>query len=177
MVIDFSKHLNRILEVNAQERWARVEPGLVLDELRQHVAPLGLTYGPDPATHSHNTLGGMIGNNSCGMHAQMAGKVEENVFELDVLTYDGLRLSVGPTPEPKLAELCARDDRVGEIYRGLRAHPRRLCAADSRTLSDIPRRVSGYPLEELLPSHGFDVARALVGPSAPASSFFRPKSS
>ena len=67
----------------------------MLDELRAAVGRYGLTYGPDPATHSHNTLGGMIGNNSCGMHAQMAGKVEENILELDVLTYDGVRLTVG----------------------------------------------------------------------------------
>ncbi|HYZ15844.1 MAG TPA: FAD-binding and (Fe-S)-binding domain-containing protein [Candidatus Acidoferrum sp.] len=163
IVIDFSKYLNRVLEVNVEERWARVEPGLVLDELRKHVAQYGLTFGPDPATHTHNTLGGMIGNNSCGMHAQMAGKAEENIFELDILTYDGVRMSVGPTPDDKLDELCGRADRVGEIYRGLRSIRDRYAGKIRERFPDIPRRVSGYPLQELLPDNGFDVARSLVG--------------
>ncbi|HEY6485167.1 MAG TPA: FAD-dependent oxidoreductase [Candidatus Cybelea sp.] len=98
IVLDFSKYLNRVIEINPGEKWARVEPGIVLDDLRAAALKHGLTYGPDPATHAQNTLGGMIGNNSCGMHAQMAGKVEDNVYELDILTYDGLRLTVGKTP-------------------------------------------------------------------------------
>ena len=163
VVIDFTKHLNRVLEIDPKERWARVQPGLVLDDLREAVKPFGLMYGPDPATHTHNTLGGMIGNNSCGMHAQMAGKVEDNVLELDVLTYDGLRMTVGATAPERLEALVARDDRVGEIYRGLCAI-RDTYAGDIRArFPDIPRRVSGYPLQELLPENGFNVARALVG--------------
>jgi FAD/FMN-containing dehydrogenase/Fe-S oxidoreductase len=163
VVMDFSKHLNRILEINAAERWARVQPGVVLDDLREAAGKYGLTYGPDPATHTHNTLGGMIGNNSCGMHAQMAGKTEENVLELDILTYDGVRMSVGPTSAEQLETFCARDDRIGEIYRGLRAIRDRYASEIHERFPDIPRRVSGYPLEELLPSHGFNVARSLVG--------------
>ncbi|MGC2407505.1 MAG: FAD-binding and (Fe-S)-binding domain-containing protein [Candidatus Cybelea sp.] len=163
VVMDFSKYLNRILEINAAERWARVQPGVVLDDLRKAAGKYGLTYGPDPATHTHNTLGGMIGNNSCGMHAQMAGKTEENVFELDILTYDGVRMSVGPTSAEQLETYCARDDRIGEIYCGLRAIRDRYASEIHERFPDIPRRVSGYPLEELLPSHGFNVARSLVG--------------
>ena len=163
IVLDFSKYLNRITELNPAEGYARVEPGVVLDELRKKANAFGLTYGPDPATHTHNTLGGMIGNNSCGMHAQMAGKVQENIFELDVLLYDGTRMTVGPTSADQLAGYCERDDRVGEIYRGLRGIRDTYADKIRRRFPDIPRRVSGYPLEELLPEHDFQVARALVG--------------
>ena len=163
VVMDFSKYMNRVLEINVKERWARVEPGVVLDQLRAAVAPHGLTYGPDPATHSHNTLGGMIGNNSCGMHAQMAGKVEANVFELDILTYDGERLTVGETSSEQLEQYCARTDRIGEIYRGLRDIRDTYADRIRERFPNIPRRVSGYNLNELLPENGFNVARALVG--------------
>src|ERR1051325_1267942 len=97
VVIDMTKYFNRVLEINADERWARVEPGVILDDLRDAADEKGLTFGPDPSTHDRCVLGGMIGNNSCGMHAQMAGRVSENVNELDVLTYDGVRMRVGPT--------------------------------------------------------------------------------
>ncbi|HEY1680409.1 MAG TPA: FAD-linked oxidase C-terminal domain-containing protein [Candidatus Tumulicola sp.] len=163
VVMDFTKHMDHILEIDPEGRWARVQPGVVLDDLRDAVGKYGLTYGPDPATHTHNTLGGMIGNNSCGMHAQMAGKTEENVIELDILTYDGVRMTVGPTSNSQLLTFCQRDDRIGEIYRGLRSIRDRYAEAIHERFPDIPRRVSGYPLEELLPSHGFDVARSLVG--------------
>src|SRR5262245_38489313 len=92
VVMDMSTYMNHVLEINWEERWAGVEPGTVLDDLRRQAEARHLTFGPDPATHSRNTLGGMIGNNSCGMHAQMAGKVEENTIALEILTYDGLRM-------------------------------------------------------------------------------------
>ncbi|HEY1868812.1 MAG TPA: FAD-binding and (Fe-S)-binding domain-containing protein, partial [Candidatus Cybelea sp.] len=163
LILDFSKYLNRIIEINPEERWARVEPGVVLDDLRAAALRYGLTYGPDPATHTHNTLGGMIGNNSCGMHAQMAGKVEDNVYELDILTYDGLRMTVGETAPEPLEGLCAREDRTGEIYRGLREIRDRYAGDIRERFPDIPRRVSGYSLNELFVENGFNVARALVG--------------
>ncbi|HEY2554374.1 MAG TPA: FAD-binding and (Fe-S)-binding domain-containing protein, partial [Candidatus Cybelea sp.] len=163
ILLDFSKYLNRVIEINPGECWARVEPGIVLDDLRAAALQHGLTFGPDPATHAQNTLGGMIGNNSCGMHAQMAGKVEDNVYELDVLTYDGLRLTVGETPPDELERLCARDDRTGQIYRGLRELRDRYAADIRERFPNIPRRVSGYSLNELLPENHFNVARSLVG--------------
>src|SRR5690242_9848033 len=89
VVLDFSKYMNRVLDIDWANRVARVQPGAVLDDLRHAAEARHLTFGPDPATHNRNTLGGMIGNNSCGMHAQMAGKVEENTVALDILTYDG----------------------------------------------------------------------------------------
>jgi FAD/FMN-containing dehydrogenase/Fe-S oxidoreductase len=163
IVLDCSKYLNRVLEIDAEAGWARVEPGIVLDDLRAAAAPYGLWFGPDPATHSHNTIGGMIGNNSCGMHAQMAGKTEENVYELEILTYDGQRMTVGETSDAELARLCAEDGRRGEIYRGLRDLRDRYADEIRARFPHIPRLVSGYPLQQLLPENTFNVARALVG--------------
>jgi FAD/FMN-containing dehydrogenase/Fe-S oxidoreductase len=163
LVIDFSKYMNHVLEVNPELRWARVEPGVILDDLRQAAEQHHLTFGPDPATHSHCTLGGMIGNNSCGIHAIVAGRTAENVQELDILTYDGLRLRVGPASEDELEARCGAAGREGEIFRALRELRDKHAAEIRERFPDIPRRGSGYPLEQLLPEHGFHVARALVG--------------
>ncbi len=163
VVLDFSKYMNRIVEIDWQGRTARVQPGCVNDDLRNKAEERHLTFGPDPATHNRNTFGGMIGNNSCGMHAQMAGKTEENVEELEIVTYDGLRLRVGPTSDQELERIIAGGGRKGDIYRRL-ADLRDKYADKIRAIfPDIPRRVSGFPLNELLPENGFNVARALVG--------------
>src|SRR5436305_10588020 len=160
VVMDFSKYLNRVLEIDPDRRLARVEPGLILDHLRAPAQERhGLTYGPDPSTHTHCTLGGMIGNNSCGTHSVMSEfhgpgpLTADQVVELEVLTYRGARLRVGrgldgvpPDIAAKLEDLAARyGDRVRERY------------------PQIPRRVSGYNLDQLLPEKGFNVAGALVG--------------
>jgi FAD/FMN-containing dehydrogenase len=120
VVVDFSKYLDRILEVDPDRKQARVQPGVVLDTLRHAAEHHGLTFGPDPSTHDHCTLGGMIGNNSCGVHSVVAGRTAENVEELEVLTYDGLRLTVGPTSEAELDGIIAAGGRRAEIYRRLR---------------------------------------------------------
>ncbi|HZQ61234.1 MAG TPA: FAD-linked oxidase C-terminal domain-containing protein [Casimicrobiaceae bacterium] len=163
VVIDFSKYLHRIIELDPVQRRARVQPGLVLDDLRNAAEKHHLTFAPDPSTHTHNTLGGMIGNNSCGVHSVMGGKTVDNIESLDILTYDGLRLRVGPTSDDELARLVQRDDRVGEIYRKLKALRDRYADLIRARYPDIPRRVSGYNLDQLLPENGFNVARALVG--------------
>jgi FAD/FMN-containing dehydrogenase/Fe-S oxidoreductase len=163
VVCDFSRHLHRILELDPEGRRARVEPGVVLDDLRAAAEAHHLTFGPDPATHDHCTLGGMIGNNSCGVHSVMAGKTEENVLELEVLTYDGLRMTVGKTPDEELARRIDGGGRRGEIYARLRALRDRYAGLIRRRYPDIPRRVSGYNLPQLLPENGFDLAKALVG--------------
>jgi FAD/FMN-containing dehydrogenase/Fe-S oxidoreductase len=163
VVVDFSKHLNRVREIDPVRRLARVQPGVVLDDLRDQAERHGLTFGPDPATHNRCTLGGMIGNNSCGVHSVMAGKTVDNVLALDVLTYDGLRLSVGPTPDDELARLIHGGGRRGEIYARLKALRDRYADLIRARFPKIPRRVSGFNLDQLLPENGFDVARALVG--------------
>jgi len=163
VVIDFSKYMNRIVEIDWQGKTARVQPGCVNDDLRNKAEERNLTFGPDPATHDRNTFGGMIGNNSCGMHAQMAGKTEENVEELEIVTYDGLRMRVGRTSDEELERIIAAGGRRGEIYQQLKALRDKYADKIREKFPDIPRRVSGFPLNELLPENGFNVARALVG--------------
>jgi len=163
VVLDMSKYMNHVLEMNWDEKWARVEPGTVLDDLRDRAEQRHLTFGPDPATHNRNTLGGMIGNNSCGMHAQMAGKVEENTLELEILTYDGLRMWVGPATDAEADAIIAEGGRRGDIYARLRGIRDRYADEIRKRFPHVPRLVSGYPLQQLLPECGFNVARALVG--------------
>ena len=163
VILDFSRHLNRILTIDSARRQARVQPGVVLDRLRDEAERVGLTFGPDPATHRWCTLGGMIGNNSCGVHSVMSGKTDDNIDELDVLTYDGLRMRVGATT-PALLEARVREGgRSGEIYAGLARIRDRYGDLVRARFPKIPRRVSGYNLDFLLPENGFHVARALVG--------------
>src|SRR6266481_2159502 len=95
VVLDFSKYMANILEIDPARRIARVQPGVVLDQLRNAAEEHHLTFGPDPASHDRCTLGGMIGNNSCGVHSVMAGKTDDNIEELEILTYDDLRMRVG----------------------------------------------------------------------------------
>ncbi|MCM3878500.1 MAG: FAD-binding oxidoreductase [Vicinamibacterales bacterium] len=163
VVMDFSKHLTKILELTPEVLSARVEPGIVLDRLRDAAEVHHLTFAPDPATHSRCTLGGMIGNNSCGVHALMGGKTVDNVNELDVMLYDGTRMTVGVTSDAELAAIIAAGGRKGQIYAGLREIRDRYAPLIRQKFPRIPRRVSGYNLDELLPEQGFNVARALVG--------------
>jgi FAD/FMN-containing dehydrogenase/Fe-S oxidoreductase len=163
VVIDASKYLDKVLELDAASRTARVEPGVVCDSLRASAELHGLTFGPDPATHSRCTLGGMIGNNSCGAHSVMAGKTVENIEALEVLTYDGARFWCGPTSEAELETIVRRGGRQGEIYEKLRSLRDRYADLIRGRFPKIKRRVSGYNLDQLLPENGFNVARALVG--------------
>ena len=163
VVLDTSKYFNRILEVDPERRTARVEPGAVLDDLRDAAERHGLTFGPDPATHACCTLGGMIGNNSCGVHSVMAGKTDDNVLELEVVAGDGTLLTVGKTSDADLARILTEGGRRAEIYAGLRELRDRYAALIRSRYPAIPRRVSGYNLPHLLPENGFDLARALVG--------------
>ena len=163
VVIDTSKYLNRIVALEPHSKSALVEPGCVLDDLRNAAERHGLTFGPDPSTHSHNTLGGMIGNNSCGVHSVMAGRTSDNIEALEILTYDGYRTWVAATPEGDLQQLCSVPGRCGEIYSALRELRDRCGEGIRERFPDIPRRVSGFNLPALLPEHGMHVARALVG--------------
>ncbi|HJU20269.1 MAG TPA: FAD-binding and (Fe-S)-binding domain-containing protein, partial [Stellaceae bacterium] len=163
VIVDYSKYLNHVVALDPKERRAQVEPGTILDDLRTEAERHHLTFAPDPSTHDHNTLGGMLGNNSCGTHSVMGGRTADNVRALDVLTYDGLRLEVGPTRPEELAAIVAGGGRRGEIYRRLDELQRRYGELIRQRYPKIPRRVSGYNLDNLLPENGFHVARALVG--------------
>jgi len=167
VLFDFSKYMNGLLELDPERRLARVQPGIVLDELREAAEEHDLTFGPDPATHSRCTLGGMIGNNSCGIHSIMAGVTADNVEALDVVLYDGTRMLLpSRVGEPELEERIARRGREGEIYARLRDIRDRYGELVRERYPDIPRRISGYNLDRLLPEHGFNLAAALVGSEA-----------
>ena len=163
VVIDFSKYLNRLLKLDARKHYAWVEPGLINDQLRDAAEEYALTFAPDPATHAYCTLGGMIGNNSCGAHSVLGGKTSENIEELDILTYDGLRMRVGATGERELRDIIRAGGRRGEIYAALKTLRDTYADEIRERYPNIPRRVSGYNLDYLLPENGFHVARALVG--------------
>jgi len=163
VVVDYSRHMNELTSIDPEARLARVEPGIVLDRLRDAAELHQLTYAPDPATHSRCTLGGMIGNNSCGVHGLLGGKVVDNVESLDIVLYDGTRMTVGATPTERLEALIAGGGRIGQIYSGLARIRDRYAALVREKYPRIPRRVSGYNLDELLPENSFHVARALVG--------------
>ena len=163
VVFDMSKFVNVLLEIDPGARQARVEPGIVLDRLREKAEEHGLTFGPDPATHRCCTLGGMIGNNSCGVHSVMAGKTDDNIDELEILTYDGLRMRVGATSPDEIDTIVREGGRRGEIYGALRDLRDRYADLVRARFPRIPRRVSGFNLDYLLPENGFHVARALVG--------------
>jgi FAD/FMN-containing dehydrogenase/Fe-S oxidoreductase len=163
VILDMSRHLRNIVALSPTTKSARVEPGVVLDHLRDAAEAYHLTFAPDPATHTHCTLGGMIGNNSCGVHSLMGGKTVDNIEELDILTYDGLWMRVGATSEQQLEGIIREGGRRGEIYARLKALRDRYATLIRSRYPAIPRRVSGYNLDQLLPESGFHVARALVG--------------
>ncbi|MFC9065722.1 FAD-binding and (Fe-S)-binding domain-containing protein [Streptomyces harbinensis] len=153
VVLDFTRHMNRVLALDADARTAVVQPGVVCDTLRDAAAPHGLTFGPDPSTHSRCTIGGMIGNNSCGSHSVAWGTTADNVHALDALTYRGDRLLLGRGGHQLPAALrTAADDLV-----------RRELALLRTGFPELPRRISGYALDELLPERGRDWARAFTG--------------
>lgn len=163
VVIDWSKYCHRLVSLDPDARRAVVEPGACLDDLNRELSGHRLMVGPRPSTHDTCTIGGMIGNNSCGASAQAYGKMADSVVRLEVLTYDGTRMWVGPTSGEAFDQIVAEGGRRAEIYRALRDLVDGSMALIRTRYPDIPRRVSGYNLDALLPERGFDVARALVG--------------
>ncbi len=153
VVLDFSRHLNRVHSIDRETGTATIDPGIVLADLQRAAAPHGLRFGPDPSTHNRCTLGGMIGNNACGSRALGYGKTSDNVAGLDVVTGNGERLRLAPsTPATGSPTLAALQDVVGAHLATIRTE-----------FGRFGRQVSGYSLEHLLPEHGFNVTRALVG--------------
>ncbi|CAG6396374.1 FAD-binding protein [Streptomyces cocklensis] len=163
VVVDWTKYCDGLVSVDTEARTCVVEPGVVLDDLNRQLAACGLMFGPKPSTHSHCTIGGMVGNNSCGASAQAYGKTVDNVRRLEILTYDGTRCWVGRTSPEDFDAIAALGDRRAELYAGMRGVGDRHLADIRRGFPKIPRRVSGYNLDDLLPENGFHVARALVG--------------
>jgi FAD/FMN-containing dehydrogenase len=163
VVVDWSKYCHRLLSVDADHRRCVVEPGIVLDALNEQLREYGLRFGPEPATHMNCTIGGMIGNNSCGATAQRTGKVVDNISRLEVLTYDGTRFWCGQTTDDEYKKIERRGDKQAAIYRSVRRLRDKYADEIRKRYPNIPRRVSGYNLDSLLAEDGFDIARALVG--------------
>ena len=168
VVLDWSKHCTAIEEVDLEGRTAVVQPGLVLDVLNGALEPHGLRFGPEPSTHPNCTIGGMVGNNSCGATAQAYGKTVDNIRRLEVVTGDGERFWVGPVDDPRHPDLMwdavmVAGGRRAEVYRSLRRLGDEHADLIRSRFPDIPRRVSGYNLDSLLPGGSFHPARALVG--------------
>jgi FAD/FMN-containing dehydrogenase/Fe-S oxidoreductase len=176
VVIDWSKYCHRVSDIDPEARTCVVEPGIVLDVLNnQHLKRHNLRFGPEPATHMNCTLGGMIGNNSCGATAQRTGKVVDNIAALEVLLYDGTRFWCGPTSDEQYAATERRGDRQARIYRELRKLRDTYEDQIRAAYPAIPRRVSGYNLDSLLPEHNFDIAGLLVGSESTLVTVLRAK--
>jgi FAD/FMN-containing dehydrogenase len=143
VVLDFSKYCNRVVSVDPERRRCVVEPGIVLDVLNRRLAKHGLRYGPEPATHPNCTLGGMIGNKSCGATAQRTGKVVDNTPRLEVLLYDGTRFWCGRTDDDEFARIASAGDARALVYRRLRRLVETYGDEVRERFPDIPRRVSG----------------------------------
>src|ERR1700752_5174950 len=163
IVLDFSKYMQTVLEVNKEELWCRVQPGLVQDELNAHVRALGLQFGPDTSTSNRATIGGMIGNNSAGAHSLTYGKTLDHVLELTLLLSDGSEVVLKDlSPESMEAKLRA-DPLEGRVYREIarlaREHKDEILAR----YPTIMRRVSGYNLDEFIKPQPFNLSRILVG--------------
>jgi FAD/FMN-containing dehydrogenase/Fe-S oxidoreductase len=173
LVIDFSKYLTEIGDADAETQTVVCQPGVINEHLNEKTGKqIGMIFGPDPSTHSRCTIGGNIGNNSCGIHSvqsQLYGpgpRTSDSVEALEVVTHDGARFWVGVGEEDQLDEIIAAGGRKAEIYaalRDLRDRYADLIRERYHPVTELPRRVSGYNLDELLPERGFNVARALVG--------------
>lgn len=170
VVMDMSKYYNKVLGLDKENKLVTVQPGIVLDDMRNTTDKLaGLTFGPDPATHNHCTIGGMLGNNSCGVHSVMSSfygygaRTSDNTESLVIVTYDGVKMEVGATSDEQYNSIISKGGPQADIYRKLKAFTQKYAGLIREKFPDIPRRVSGYNLPELLPENGFNVARALVG--------------
>lgn len=166
VVMDMSKHYNELIELDYEQKTAIVQPGLVLDSLRNKAEEHHLTFAPDPSTHNHCTLGGMIGNNSCGTHSVMGGTTSDNLIEMDIVLYDGTKLTVGETTDEQFEKIIAEGGRKGEIYRKIKDFRDKYADLIRAKFPKLKRRVSGYNLPALLPENGCNIAKVLCGSEA-----------
>ena len=173
IVTDFSKYLNQVVEVNREESWARVQPGIVLDQLNRELLPYGLMYAPDPTTSSRACVGGGVGNNTCGAHSVIYGKTLDHIMELDVVLADGAEAHFRPLDAGELEVKLSGGGLESDIYRGVRRLAHDNAAEIAARYPNIMRRVSGYNLDEFVPplsptvgrsgEGGFNLAKMVVG--------------
>lgn len=163
VVVDLSRNLAEILEVDPEARWARVEPGVIQNQLNRHLAPDGLMLGPDTASGSRATLGGMAGNNSSGAHSVLYGKMIDHVRRARVALADGTLADLGPVPVSRIPELAKEEGVLGRVWSLVQT----LRGGDAQRIRDaypkVMRRVSGYNLEDLLAEDEVNLAKMLVG--------------
>ena len=163
IVTDFSKYLNQIIEVNQEEQWARVQPGIVLDDLNRQLLPYGLMYAPDPTTSSRACVGGGVGNNTCGAHSVIYGKTLDHIKELEVILSDGTQTHFMPLEARELESKLSGTGLESDIYRGVRRLAQENAASIEARYPNIMRRVSGYNLDEFLTDAPFNMAKMVVG--------------
>jgi FAD/FMN-containing dehydrogenase/Fe-S oxidoreductase len=156
VVMDMSKYLNKVLEVNTDERWALVEPGVVQEQLNLHLKPKGYLFGPDTSTANRATLGGMIGNNSAGSHSILYGKTIDHVLETHVVLASGEQRVFGAIPFAEAAQMSGLEERIAEIVNANREEI-------DRRFPKIQRRVSGYNLDEFVRNGKFNLSKLVVG--------------
>jgi FAD/FMN-containing dehydrogenase/Fe-S oxidoreductase len=162
VILDSSKYLNRILETNVADRWVRVEPGCVLDDLNQHVKPHGLQFAPDISTANRATIGGMVANNSSGTHSVIHGKTIDHVLELKLLLADGSVVHARPLDDAELDVKCGQPDREGDAYRTVRRLAAEHADEIERRFPKLLRRVGGYNLDRFVPNRRHDVGQAFL---------------
>ena len=163
IVMDFSKYLNQVVEVNRDEGWARVQPGIVLDQLNRELVPHGMMYAPDPTTSSRACVGGGVGNNTCGAHSVIYGKTLDHIKELDVVLSDGSKTHCSPLDAGELEAKLSGTGLESDIYRGVRRLAQENAAEIDVRYPKIMRRVSGYNLDEFLTDSPFNLSRMVVG--------------
>ena len=163
IVTDFSKYLNQIIEVNQEEQWARVQPGIVLDDLNRQLLPYGLMYAPDPTTSSRACVGGGVGNNTCGAHSVIYGKTLDHIKELDVILSDATQTHFMPLEARELEAKLSGSGLESDIYRGVRRLAQENALEIESRYPNIMRRVSGYNLDEFLTDSPFNMAKMVVG--------------
>ncbi len=163
LVLDVSKYLTRVLEVNLEERWARLEPGVVRDQLNAQLAPHGLQFTPDISTTSRANVGGMVANNAAGTRSIKYGKTVDQVISMRVLLMDGTELTLGPADEATLQAKLARQDREGDLYREVHRVVSEHAGEIEARYPKVMRRVGGYNLDEFVGGRPFNLAKLVCG--------------
>ncbi|HMJ67395.1 MAG TPA: FAD-linked oxidase C-terminal domain-containing protein [Cyclobacteriaceae bacterium] len=163
IVIDFSKYMNKILEFNEQERWVKVQPGLVCDELNKEMVKYGLQFAPDPATSSRANVGGMVGNNSSGTKSILYGKTVDHIIEANVLLADGTELHFEEVSQQEFDQKAQQKNREGEIYKGVKDIIQENHDDIKQRFPKVMRRVGGYNLDEFVYTDRWNLAKLITG--------------
>ena len=163
IVIDFSKYMRNVVQLNEEEKWVKAQPGIILDELNQQISTSGLMFAPDPSTSNRGNIGGALGNNSCGAHSIMWGKTVDNVLDMDVVLSNGDTANFGPIDGNTLETKMRHNTLEGRIYRNLFEIGEKNRGEILSQYPSIQRRVSGYNLDEFVGGNNFNMARFAVG--------------